>query len=321
MPIVTTLGIDTSNYTTSAAAYMPSTGEGRQSRKLLPVKEGQLGLRQSDAVFHHMQQFPDVFSAIPSSWREIEQVSAIGVSIRPRDVEGSYMPCFLAGHGFAKVLGEAYQKPVYCFSHQAGHLMAALYSSRQMGLYGRTFLAFHLSGGTTEALLVHPSSSNPFVTSRVACSLDLKAGQVIDRVGVMLGCSFPAGKELAALAEQSDRVFSIRPSMKGCDCSFSGLENQAQALWKSGCSKEDVAKFILDSIEKALSIMTERLLQEYGSLPLVYAGGVMSNRQIRERMLERFPCFFAQPELSSDNAMGIAVLAAFAHEETCLPMK
>ena len=109
--------------------------------------------------------------------------------------------------------------------------------------------------------------------------------------------------------------------MKGCDCSLSGLENQAQALWKSGCSKEDVAKFIISSIEKTLRIMTERLLKQYGPLPLVYAGGVMSNRQIRERMLEHFSCFFAEPEFSSDNAMGIAVLAALAHEETCLPMK
>ena len=306
------LGIDTSNYTTSLAVYERSEDRFFQCRKLLPVKEGQLGLRQSDAVFHHMQQLPELFEQIPDQWLRRDALSAIGVSLRPRDAEGSYMPCFLAGSGYARVLGKAYQLPVKAFSHQAGHLMAALYSAGRMDLYGQNFLAFHLSGGTTEAVLVRPSSENPFALTCVAGSLDLKAGQVVDRVGLMLGCSFPAGKELAALAEKSGAVFHVKASMKGCDCSLSGLENQAQVLWKKGYSKEDVAKFTIDSIEKALSAMTERLLEQYGSLPLVYAGGVMSNRQIREKICSKFSACFAKPELSSDNAVGIALLASLS---------
>ena len=52
------LGLDTSNYTTSAAIWQD--GAIHQVKRLLPVKPGELGLRQSDAVFHHVRQLPDI---------------------------------------------------------------------------------------------------------------------------------------------------------------------------------------------------------------------------------------------------------------------
>ena len=195
MPGRAFLGIDTSNYTTSAALF--ADGRVIQSKRLLPVKEGQIGLRQSDAVFHHVQQLPTMLDVL---WKEQAALGGVGVSVRPRDQEGSYMPCFTVGYGAAKMIAGALSVPVYTFSHQAGHIMAALYSSDQIALCKKKFLAFHVSGGTTEALLVTPDKEHVFHCELVAASLDLKAGQAVDRVGHMLGLPFPAGPALEKLA-------------------------------------------------------------------------------------------------------------------------
>lgn len=299
------LGIDTSNYTTSAALWRD--GSIVQRKKLLPVREGELGLRQSDAVFHHVRQLPEVLDELPFPNAEI---SCVGVSNRPRDQEGSYMPCFLAGCSAAKAVALARNAPLHLFSHQQGHIAAALYSANQLSLLAEPFLAFHVSGGTTEAVLVHPDTERILKTEIVAQSLDLKGGQAIDRVGKMLGLSFPSGPALERLAEKSDARFSIRPCLKGVDCSLSGVENQCSKMLSEGHAPEDIASFCLQSILVALDGMAQVLLKSYGKLPLVFAGGVMSNGMIRKALTEKYGAFFAAPEFSSDNAAGIAVLAA-----------
>lgn len=302
------LGIDTSNYTTSVSVYDNITNEVYQAKKLLPVKEGSLGLRQSDAVFHHTVQLPLMFDELFSK-KEFD-VNAVGVSVSPRDEEGSYMPCFLTGLCSATAISNAKNIPLYKFSHQAGHIAAALYSSDSMDLVDKEFIAFHLSGGTTEALYVKPDKEKIFDISLVAKTLDLKAGQAIDRVGVMLGLQFPCGKELDKLADSSNKTFKIKPTMKGADCCLSGIENKCSKMINDGESKEDVAKYCISYIERALEEMTKSLLMQYGNLPLVYAGGVMSNSIISRDFKEKFSGRFAKPEFSSDNAAGIAILTA-----------
>lgn len=306
------LGIDTSNYTTSAALYCG--GKICQSKRLLPVKQGEMGLRQSDAVFHHVQQLPEVMKALPFGKAKI---TAVGVSNRPRSMEGSYMPCFLAGVSAASAVSLALCVPLYTFSHQQGHIAAALYSAGQMKLLRQRFLAFHVSGGTTEAVLCEPDSAEIFTTKIVAGSIDLKAGQAVDRVGVMLGLHFPAGQELEKLALRSQKQFRIHPSLKGCDCSLSGIQNQCLARMQKGEPKEEIAAFCLQSILAALDGMAAALLKQYGNLPLLFAGGVMSNSMIREALTKKYGAFFAEPAFSADNAAGIAVLAALREEICC----
>ncbi len=301
------LGIDTSNYTTSVCLYDSEKKEIRQQKKLLPVKEQAIGLKQSDAVFHHTVQLPGLMEALAFAGA----VDAIGVSTRPRSVEGSYMPCFLVGEGAARSLSAVTQAPLFRFSHQDGHVMAALYSSGSLELLEGRFLAFHVSGGTTEALLVTPEG-NGFHCDCVAKTLDLNAGQVIDRVGVMLGLSFPAGRELDKLAGGCEREYRVKPAMKGMDCCLSGLQNQCEKRYREGEGKEAVAKYCLCYVAGALEQMTQGLLERYGPLPLLFAGGVMSNSYIRARFTERFRARFAAPDFSSDNAAGVALLAARA---------
>lgn len=303
-----TLGIDTSNYTTSCALYDSESGEVVQKKLLLPVREGEKGLRQSDAVFHHTARLWPLVEELFAEKRA--EPDAIGVSERPRDAEGSYMPCFLVGVNAARCVAAAVGKPVYGFSHQSGHIMAALYSAGRTELAEEKFIAFHVSGGTTEMLLVTPNDERAFDIEIIGETLDLNGGQAVDRAGVMLGLAFPCGKELEKLALKSEKTFNPKIFVKDGSCSLSGLENQCNSMFKKGESPEDISRFCLDFIGKTVEKMTEHALEKYGNLPVVYAGGVMSNSIIRSRIGSRFNAVFAKPEFSCDNAAGTAVLAA-----------
>ena len=140
------IGIDTSNYTTSIAFF---DGEGGENcSRLLPVRQGELGLRQSDAVFAHIKSLPELSGRLFSHIQK-DAITAVGVSTRPRAVEGSYMPCFMVGYSHAKLLSDALGVPLAEVSHQQGHVAASLWSAGRLDLLEKTHLAWHLSGGTT----------------------------------------------------------------------------------------------------------------------------------------------------------------------------
>ena len=302
------LGIDTSNYTTSLALYDNESKSDISVRKLLPVKEGELGIRQSDAVFHHNRQLPVLFREIMD--KNNVAITAIGVSEKPRPIEGSYMPCFTVGTGYANVLGKALSVPVYTFTHQHGHIVSALYSVGRLDLMGKPFITFHISGGTTEALLV----DKDFNITLVAKTLDLNAGQAVDRTGVMLGMKFPCGGELDSLSVKCDTKFNIRTSLKGLDCSLSGVENKVKAMIEKGCEKEDAAKFVMDYISKTVLDMTDRIIEEYGVMPVVFSGGVSGSEILRKTMKSKYSCYFPEKEYGCDNASGVAVFAKLKSE-------
>ncbi len=305
------LGLDTSNYTTSTAFYIPETNEMISEKKLLPVKEGELGVRQNDAVFHHVKQISPLFSRLTAG-RDIN-ITGIGVSTRPRPVEGSYMPCFEVGVSFAESLASLLKVPLYRFSHQEGHIAAALYSAGCYESIGDRFYAFHVSGGTTEALLVTKNEFG-FSAEKLAGSLDLKAGQVIDRTANMLSLPFPGGIHIEKLALTCTEKVKCKPTMKGIDCCLSGVENKCRALIDSGAEPSFVARTCLEYVRVSLEAMTEGLLQKE-KLPLLFAGGVMSNSIIRESFRNKFGAYFAAPEFSTDNSCGIALLAHKAGEK------
>lgn len=305
------LGLDTSNYTTSAAVYDTAAGTIRQEKMLLPVKAGEAGLRQSDAVFHHTRQLPQVVEALLCDMGA-ESFDGIGVSTRPRGVDGSYMPCFLCGEGTARILAAANQIPLWRTSHQVGHILAALYSADRLDWRNAPFLAFHVSGGTTDCVLCRPDSEQMLCVTPVSESLDLKAGQAVDRVGLMLGLQFPCGPALEQLALQSKAKFRVRPKLRDGCCSLSGLENQCRKLLDEGTAPCDIAKFCLVTIGAVLDAMTAAALEQHGNLPVVYAGGVMSNRYLRSVLEKRGNTAFAEPAFSCDNAAGVAIFAALS---------
>lgn len=307
-----TFGIDSSNYR-SSAAYLKDNLEYISNRKFLPVANGERGLRQSDAVFAHTKQLPLIVKEL-LSLVDVKSIEAIGVSEKPRRLEESYMPCFLTGLGLAEVLSAALNVPIYKFSHQEGHIAAALLSANRLDLYNKTFIAFHVSGGTTEALLVSPSETG-FKAEIIAKTLDLHLGQVIDRVGVKLGLDFPCGEELEKLALYGKSPKMPKPCIKGFDCALSGVENIADKMISSGESKEDIAAFTIQFAAKTLCEMTLKIKEKFAELPIVYSGGVMANNYIKSELKKITNANFASIELSGDNAVGIALLAKLCLEK------
>ena len=309
------VGIDTSNYTTSVALC---DLEGRIIANLkapLTVKSGERGLRQSDAVFAHVKNLPELMDRLAEALLEYEPI-AVGVSETPRMAEGSYMPCFLSGVAAAHSFAASRNIPIYKTAHQNGHVMAALYSSgRSEELLKDRFLAFHVSGGPTEVLLITPKSDrHVFEIELVGETEDINAGQAIDRVGVMLGLDFPAGRELENLAKVYQGSFEKRKiSVRDCRCNLSGIENIAKKLYDNGADKEMVAAFTFDFIQRTLCEMAAQALEKYGDMPILFAGGVMSNKLMRGAISKRFEAYFAEPEFSADNAAGVALLCRLAY--------
>ena len=295
------LGIDTSNYTTSVAAFDGRDGVNRS--RLLDVAPRQLGLRQSDALFSHVKRLPalmeQLFSAVSPG-----EIQAVAVSTRPRAVEGSYMPCFLAGVAVAKSLAAALGVHCHEVSHQQGHVAAALWSAGRMDLMDRPHLAWHLSGGTTELLSITPEGKN-VRAEKIGGTSDISAGQIMDRTGKLLALPFPAGKALDQLSQGVD-VKPFRVKTQGLTFSLSGLENQVAAFYQRTNSPEETAAFAVSSVCDVVLRTTREAQKQYPGLEVVFSGGVASNVTLR-----RVCGFgvFAAPQFSTDNAMGVAVLA------------
>ena len=305
------LGIDTSNYTTSVSVVREDGTVLANHKKLLPVKEGERGLRQSDAVFAHVKNLPVMSEMLRETLDGVRSegvVAAVGYSAKPRDSEGSYMPCFLVGEAVAEETAAVLGVPAYRFSHQTGHVAAASYSS---GLPDdvSSFYAFHVSGGTTEILSVDRTGAASYNIKLLGGTDDLNAGQVIDRVGVSLGFPFPAGPymEKAALAYKG-KVRKHAVSVSGLTCHLSGAENLAAGMKLQGETDEAIADFIIEYVGSTLSKLTDNLIASHGGRPIVYAGGVMSCSILKEKLSSRQNVFFAAPAFSADNAAGIALL-------------
>jgi N6-L-threonylcarbamoyladenine synthase len=216
----------------------------------------------------------------------------------------------------AEVLASTHNVPLYTFSHQAGHIMAALYSSENLErLIKGDFVAFHVSGGTTEALLVKPNETS-FDITIIAETNDISAGQAIDRAGVMMGLKFPCGRELEQLAKaNSDKTPTPKISVNGGKCNLSGLENLSQKLYKETSNKELVAAYVLEFVSRTLIKLTENIRDEYPDLPILYAGGVMSNKYLQEKLSKFNNTYFSKPEFSADNAAGTALLTYRAYNK------
>lgn len=305
------LGIDTSNYTSSVALFDERSDVMIHTRRLLEVGKGQIGLRQSDVVFAHVKNVPDLVDDIFLKVEDRE-ICAVGVSTRPRDEVKSYMPCFLVGQMIARSIASVLEIPCYEMSHQAGHIMSALYSAKRMDLLQRDFIAFHVSGGTTEAVMVSPSADRIFDVKVIARSLDLKAGQLIDRVGCMLGFDFPAGQQMDSLAYEYDMK---KPKLKGVNCCLSGVENICKKMYEEHRSSSEISAYCITYVMKTLECMCDALLLEYGNMPVVFSGGVMSNSIISEKFKKKYDAVFANAQFSSDNATGVAMLARRMYRE------
>ena len=297
------VGFDTSNYTTSAAWW--DGREGRNESRILDVPQGALGLRQSDALFLHVRRLPEVVARLLTDRDDLHQAKVVAASSRPRAAEDSYMPCFLAGVCEAKTLASVLGAEYMEFSHQQGHLAAAAWSAGREDLLDQPFLAWHLSGGTTELLLVQPKNGVPYA-EKIGGTTDISAGQLLDRTGVLLGLPFPAGKYVDEFYYRADSTSSFRVKVNELYFSLSGVENKVKSLREMGETEANIARFAVDTVVGAVYRVTNAAKKMYPGLPVLCSGGVASNSVLRSVLQDTV---FALPEYSRDNAMGIAVLA------------
>lgn len=297
------IGIDTSNYTTSVAVTDETGNLISDERVVLSVKQGKRGLRQSDALFLHLKNLPKLFARFPQNG----EIAAVGVSCSPRRTEQSYMPVFLAGINCAEAIAATNRVPLYQFSHQEGHIRAALLGQEMP--VPQEFYAVHLSGGTTEILSVRRENKR-YQAEILGASQDISAGQLIDRVGVRLGLHFPCGKELECLSEQTKDMLPFKVSVDDTNIHFSGIEAQAMRAADSGEAKASIARSVLHAISVSLSKAFDALFSAHGEKPLLLAGGVASNQLLRAELSAHFgeKVLFSDPHYATDNAVGIAYL-------------
>lgn len=314
------LGIDTSCYTTSAALVSLEGELIASSRRLLVVEEGGRGLQQSQGLFQHVKNLPDMVAGVMNEAPDA-QICAVCASVRPRPAEESYMPVFRAGESQARAAAALLRVPFYPSSHQEGHVRAAMVDS---GIDAhRPFLALHLSGGTTEILL-----SDCGRLTLLGSSLDLHAGQLVDRTGVRMGLGFPSGPALEALAMRGVKEGLVQGligvSVKGLDCNMAGAENKTAKWLEQGMQKEKVAAEVFDFLCRSILRLIENACEQQGCRQALLAGGVASSTLLRDMLLERakkkrLTCrlHFARPELSGDNAVGVALLGAERARSEC----
>lgn len=312
------LGIDTSCYTTSVAIV--GGKEVIDRRLLLEVPSGKRGLRQAEAVFQHVKNLPVLLAEVLPR----EGITGVAVSSQPRPASGSYLPVFRTGEAMARALALAWDVPCYLTSHQAGHIWAGLFGG---GSYWEgTFLALHISGGTTEIGIVDLSRAakeEAGAMDLLGGSLDLHAGQLIDRVGVKLGLGFPAGPEVEKLAQDGRRrgiyPFTLPVSVSGLHVNLSGPETAAMRAIEAGADPVSVAQGVEICLAETLTALALHAAKTTGLARLLVVGGVACNQYIRRHLESHLgevgiTTVFAMPELSRDNAVGVAAYGHWRQE-------
>ena len=303
--------MDTSCYTTSVAAVDENGQLICSCRKLLSVAEGERGLRQSEAFFKHINNFPEIYKQLIEKI-DTKEVVAVCVSTQPRGMTSSYMPVFYAGRRLAETIAMSLNVPLYATDHQQGHIQAALYNKQ---MPNEKFCAVHLSGGTSEVLLVEEKETD-FKVRIIAQSTDINAGQFIDRLGVLMGSPFPAGKYIDKKAmEYSGERLTLPISASMDQCSFSGCEAAAIREYQNSTGEDKLSEAIMSAVARTIAKMAGGAAYYAGVGDILMAGGVSSSEYLRKNLpilLEKrggsFNLHFTAPELSADNAVGVALL-------------
>ena len=302
------LGIDTSCYTTSVAVVGEEGSILADLRIPLIVGNQARGLRQSEMVFQHLKNLPGIFP------REYSGFKAVAASVKPRPVEGSYMPVFRVAEGFGEVVARSCGAAFYALTHQHAHIAAALLGQEaDMG----TFLALHVSGGTTDVLSAQVERGLVRKIGSLGEASDITAGQLIDRIGVKLGLPFPAGPGMSVWAEMGSPDF-LKAGTAGLSASFSGAETAALHMIEKGMRQEDVAASVLECVARTLGILILRGREQIKEERTLLFGGVLASPYIRNYLGKHIKTglFFAEPRYASDNACGLARQALYIFQRT-----
>ena len=296
------LGIDTSNYTTSICV-LEKNKILFDLREMLTVKKGMKGLRQSEAFYQHIIKLPVLINKIKD-----QRIEGVCVSAYPRRVEGSYMPCFKAGERIATIISDTLHVPLHKTTHQEGHIEAGLYGNKDIA---DIFICVHMSGGTTEILLCSKDEQG-YASQIIGKTIDISAGQLIDRIGCMLGMDFPCGKEMDVLYD-SDQTLKLPVSVKGTEISFSGVENQCKLYNECGIKSISIIGGVFNCVAESIMKAVKHAAVQYNIQDILFVGGVSGSDNIRKMFLsnkDQLRLYFPHNFLSSDSAVGVALIGS-----------
>ncbi|MPM81864.1 tRNA N6-adenosine threonylcarbamoyltransferase [bioreactor metagenome] len=304
------LGFDTSCYTTSIAAISLNKEIVLNEKIILKVKKDNKGLRQSEAVFQHINNMGELSQIINEKLKSYNIVG-ICVSTKPRPVDNSYMPVFSVGYNFAKLLSSINNCPFYETTHQENHIEASLFKSNLENK--DKFLAVHMSGGTTEILLVEKKDAN-YKIEIVGGSLDVSFGQLVDRLGVKLNYNFPCGKYIDENAlKHSEKIKSgLKTSVRQGYMNLSGIENQINKIIHD-YNEEYLSKILLDTLVRSMYKSLTYICEKYELKEVVFGGGVSASEYIKKELSEKLSrknvkAYFTNQEYATDNGVGCAII-------------
>ena len=238
-----------------------------------------------------------------------EQLDAVAVTYGP-----GLVGALLVGMAAAKAFAWAHGLPLIPVNHMAGHLMAA----REVQELEYPLLALLVSGGHTELVYV----SEPGNYKIVGETRDDAVGEAYDKVGRVMGLTYPAGREIDELAHEGKDVYDFPRAMikeDHLEFSFSGLKSAFINLHHNAeqkgevLVKEDLCASFQAAVLDILLAKTKKALERYPVKTLVVAGGVAANQGLRERLAEEITdvdVVIPPLRLSGDNAGMIALAAA-----------
>ena len=211
-----------------------------------------------------------------------EQLDAVAVTYGP-----GLVGALLVGMAAAKAFAWAHGLPLIPVNHMAGHLMAA----REVQELEYPLLALLVSGGHTELVYV----SEPGNYKIVGETRDDAVGEAYDKVGRVMGLTYPAGREIDELAHKGKDVYDFPRAMikeDHLEFSFSGLKSAFINLHHNAeqkgdvLIKEDLCASFQAAVLDILLAKTKKALERYPVKTLVVAGGVAANQGLRERLAE-----------------------------------
>ncbi|WP_019784804.1 tRNA (adenosine(37)-N6)-threonylcarbamoyltransferase complex transferase subunit TsaD, partial [Streptococcus sobrinus] len=265
---------------------------------------------------HHVEVITlCIQDALSETGFEAQDLDAVAVTYGP-----GLVGALLVGMAAAKAFSWSNGLPLIPINHMAGHLMAA----REAGPLTYPLLALLVSGGHTELVYVKEPGDYKIVGE----TRDDAVGEAYDKVGRVMGLTYPAGKEIDSLAHQGQDIYdfpramikedNLEFSFSGLKSAFINLHHNAQQKGQN-LTKEDLSASFQAAILDILLTKTKKALELYHVETLVVAGGVAANQGLRERLAEEIPeqidVRIPPLRLCGDNAGMIALAAAIEFEK------
>ena len=251
--------------------------------------------------------------AIEESKVKLKDIDAIATTAGP-----GLIVCLSVGLSFGKTIALSLKKPFIAVNHLEGHALSPKLNYK----IDYPYLLLLISGGHSQFLSVEDLGKY----KRLGTTIDDAVGEAFDKTAKLIGIEFPGGPKIEEFAKLGDKDFYSLPkpiiNRGGCNLSFAGLKTAVLKISKgikSDQEKYNLAASFQKTIEEILCKKSKVAFKEFKKSSnskkntFVIAGGVASNKNIRQKLIElslkeKFDPIFPPVNLCSDNAAMIAMV-------------